>query len=269
MNRAARRISEEWRKKTLLESRISQAYKTNVCNYIKYISKLFKNFTQVALLQKRSVRIFASTYAAVQSARKNIAPFRVKGYAPKWPWLQSLQPIFQLRTFTVRVRSVRHNLKDVGYLDTLNSQRADVISLSCKIPIQTGYTSLQQIVSYCHQTAKWTKCHTAAIRLPYIPQHILSQQALMAVKSITFKKRRHCHYHLSSPRVRHFLIQDFRILEGTRLKCGPGSSVGIATDCGLDSPGSNLGGDEIFRPSSPALGLTQPRVKWVPGLSRG
>jgi len=27
------------------------------------------------------------------------------------------------------------------------------------------------------------------------------------------------------------------------------SSVGIATDYGLDGPGSNPGGDEIFRPS--------------------
>ena len=50
---------------------------------------------------------------------------------------------------------------------------------------------------------------------------------------------------------------------------GPGSSVGIETDHGLDSPGSNPGGDEIFRSSRPALGLTQPPVKWVPGLSRG
>jgi len=47
------------------------------------------------------------------------------------------------------------------------------------------------------------------------------------------------------------------------------SSVGIATDYGLDGLGSNSGGDEIFRPSRPTLGPTQPPVQWVPGLSRG
>ena len=47
------------------------------------------------------------------------------------------------------------------------------------------------------------------------------------------------------------------------------SSVGVATDYGLDGPGSNTGGDEIFRLSRKALGPTQPPVKWVPSLSRG
>jgi len=51
--------------------------------------------------------------------------------------------------------------------------------------------------------------------------------------------------------------------------CAPGSSVGIATDYGLDGPGSNLGRDEIFRPSRPTLGPTQPPVKWVLCVSRG
>ena len=51
------------------------------------------------------------------------------------------------------------------------------------------------------------------------------------------------------------------------LICGPGSSVGIATDYGLDGPGPNPGGDEIFRPSRPALGPTQSPVRWVPCFS--
>ena len=49
---------------------------------------------------------------------------------------------------------------------------------------------------------------------------------------------------------------------------GPGSSVGIATGYGMPGPGSNPGGDGIFRPSRPALWPTQSPVQWVPGLSR-
>ena len=64
-------------------------------------------------------------------------------------------------------------------------------------------------------------------------------------------------------------MQDQVICNNNYKNCGPSSSVGIATDYGLDGPGSNPGGDEIFRPTRPALGLTQPPVKWVPGLSQG
>jgi len=51
--------------------------------------------------------------------------------------------------------------------------------------------------------------------------------------------------------------------------CGPVSSIGIATDYGLDGLGSNPVGDEIFRPSRPALGPTQPPVQMGTGCFPG
>jgi hypothetical protein len=48
------------------------------------------------------------------------------------------------------------------------------------------------------------------------------------------------------------------------LQCGPGSSVSIATDYGLDGPGIESRWGEIFRPSRPALGPTQPPLQWIP-----
>ena len=58
-------------------------------------------------------------------------------------------------------------------------------------------------------------------------------------------------------------------IPGTHFCYVLGSSVGIATEYGLDGPGSNPGGDEIFCPSRLTLGPTQPPVKWVLGLSWG
>ena len=48
-----------------------------------------------------------------------------------------------------------------------------------------------------------------------------------------------------------------------------GSSVGIATDYGLDGPGSNPGGDEIFGPSRPALGAHPASCKMGTGSFPG
>jgi hypothetical protein len=60
------------------------------------------------------------------------------------------------------------------------------------------------------------------------------------------------------------------ILQRTRVTCGPGSSVGIATGYGLDGPGiESRWGRDFPHLSRPVLGPTQPPVQWAPGISRG
>ena len=51
--------------------------------------------------------------------------------------------------------------------------------------------------------------------------------------------------------------------------CEPGISVGIATELRAGGPGSNPGEDEVFRPSRPALGPTQPPVNGYLFFPRG
>jgi len=50
---------------------------------------------------------------------------------------------------------------------------------------------------------------------------------------------------------------------------GSGSSVGIANELRTGRSGSNPGEGEIFRPFRPAVGPTQPPIKWVADIPRG
>ena len=70
----------------------------------------------------------------------------------------------------------------------------------------------------------------------------------------------------AAPKV--FLCSSLIFTYLSHLKRGSGSSVGIATDYWLGGPGSNPGGDEIFRPSRPALGPPSLVVQGEPGLSQ-
>ena len=50
---------------------------------------------------------------------------------------------------------------------------------------------------------------------------------------------------------------------------GRDSAVSVATRYGLDSPEiDSLWGRDFPEQSTPALGPTQPPIRWVPGLSR-
>ena len=86
--------------------------------------------------------------------------------------------------------------------------------------------------------------------------------------SITSTK---CHINtVVSPDDGHIVARkEQRLINILRINCGPGSSVGIATDYELDGPVSNPGGDVIFCPSRSALGPTQPPVKYGTGSFSG
>ena len=60
------------------------------------------------------------------------------------------------------------------------------------------------------------------------------------------------------------------ILHTVTLRMGRDSSIGIATRHRLGGPGiESRWGRDYPHPSRPALGLTQPPVQWILGLSQG
>ena len=108
------------------------------------------------------------------------------------------------------------------------------------------------------------KCFLEKVhRHAYGEVHLLKQTTMMWTDVMSFNSQ---HVMIAAPQCTWGLTT---FLLSTHSLWGPGSSVGVATAYGLDGPGSNPGGDEIFRPSGPVLGSSQLPVKWLPDLSRG
>ena len=103
----------------------------------------------------------------------------------------------------------------------------------------------------CQHTAVCTHSRPANTQLYYITHQRFDIRKIPTANLLNFIP--------NAPKFPHKIryksyFRNFHV--STRKKYGPGSSVGIATDYGLDGSGSNPGGDEIFR--------TRPDRPWGP-----